>query len=124
MSNQNWWAQKLGGQPVAPIYTQPVQQPQQPQPNNLIPNGQNNNNTPPVVARISERCPGCGSSNYGGATPESRKRCYDCGYPIVQSGSGMGRGIVSGQQTAGAPQPAKQVQSGGWNPNVIIGKIE
>jgi hypothetical protein len=36
----------------------------------------------------------------------------------------MGRGIVSGQQSAGAPQPSRQVQAGGWNPNVIIGKIE
>ena len=122
MSNQNWWASKLGGQPAAPSYTPPVQQPMQPQQPNPIPAGQNS--TPPVVGRVAERCPGCGSNNYGGATPESRKRCYDCGYPLVQSGSGMGRGIVSGQQTAGAPQPAKQVQAGGWNPNVIIGKIE
>lgn len=122
MSNQNWWAQKLGGQPSAPSYTPQVQQPVQPQRPNFIPTGQTS--TPPVVAAPTERCPGCGSNNYGGATPESRKRCYDCGYPIVQSGSGMGRGIVSGQQTAGAPQPAKQVQAGGWNPNVIIGKIE
>lgn len=121
MSSQNWWAQKLGGQPSAPVVTQPVTTANTQRPN-LIPNGQNN--TPPIVAAPTERCPGCGSNNYGGATPESRKRCYDCGYPIVQSGSGMGRGIVSGQQTAGAPQPAKQVQPGGWNPTTIIGKLE
>jgi ribosomal protein L37E len=119
MSNQNWWAQKLGGQPAAPTYRAPAQpQPQQP---NLIPTGQNN--LPPVQHAVTERCPGCGSNNYGG-TAETRKRCYDCGYPIVQSGSGMGRGITSGPRTEGAPQPAKQVQAGGWNPNVIIGKIE
>lgn len=118
MSNQNWWASKLGGQPAAPVqqpYVPNVQRPAQ------VPPVQN---TPPVAAPpMAERCPGCGSNNYGG-TAETRKRCYDCGYPIVQSGSGMGRGIVSGQQTAGAPQPSRQVQAGGWNPNVIIGKIE
>jgi len=122
MSNQSWWANKLAGQsapqqPAQPPYVAPQPatyvQPQQPQ-------------YPPSQQRTpqAERCPGCGSNNYGGATPESRKRCYDCGYPIVQSGSGMGRGIVSGQQTAGAPQPARQVANGGWNPTTIIGKIE
>lgn len=119
MSNQNWWAQKLGGQPSAPVFQPPapntVQRPAQ------VPPMQN---TPPVVAPpMAETCPNCRSSNYGG-TAETRKRCYDCGYPIMQSGSGMGRGIVSGQQTAGAPQPARQVANGGWNPTTIIGKIE
>lgn len=119
MSSQNWWASKLGGQPSAPA---PIQQPRPQQPN-LIPAGQNNS-TPPVVASPSERCPGCGSFNYGGATPESRKRCYDCGYPIVQSGSGLGKGITSGPQASGPAQPAKQVPTGGWNPTTIIGKLE
>ena len=110
MSN-NWWANKLGGQPsntfqTPPPAPRPVQQP-----------------TPPVEnIRVSERCPGCGSQNYGGATPESRKRCYDCGYPIVQSGTGM-RGVNTGQSAAGPAQPAKQVSTGGYNPTTIIGKI-
>jgi hypothetical protein len=36
----------------------------------------------------------------------------------------MGKGIVSGQGSAGPAQASRQVQSGGWNPGVIIGKIE
>ena len=122
MSNQNWWANKLGA-PAAP------QQPQrqgvvQPQPATYVQPQQPQ--YPPVQQATPqmERCPGCGSSNYGGATPEARKRCYDCGYPIVQSGSGLGRGIQGGPRAEGPVVPAKQVQAGGWNPTTIIGKLE
>jgi hypothetical protein len=89
-SNADWFAKKLGQQPQqpqtpAPTYVAPQPatyvQPQQPQ----YPPSQQA--TPQAL-----RCPGCGSGNYGGATPESRKRCYDCGYPIQQSGSGVGKG--------------------------------
>lgn len=117
MSSQNWWASKLTGTPSTPTYSPPpVQQP------NRIPAGQNN--TPPVVASPTERCPGCGSNNYGGATPEARKRCYDCGYPIVQSGSGMGRGISGGPRPEGAVEATKQIPTGGFRPDIIIGKLE
>lgn len=119
--SSNWWANKLGGQPV-PQQTptavpQPSQAPQQmPQQYNY----------PPVQQQVpmTERCPGCGSGNYGGASPEARKRCYDCGYPIQQSGSGMGTGIVGqGGQAAGPATPATQIATGGWNPTTIIGHI-
>lgn len=124
MSNADWFAKKLGTNPpqqaVAPnspqyVAPQPATyaQPSQPQ-------------YPPTqqMTPQAERCPGCGSGNYGGATPEARKRCYDCGYPIQQSGSGAGTGIVGqGGQSAGPATPAVQVQSGGWNPTTIIGHI-
>jgi len=119
--SSDWWANKLGSgarpapqallqQPQQPAFSQPQQQP----------------NYPPVqqTAPLTERCPGCGSGNYGGATPESRKRCYDCGYPIQQSGSGVGNGIVGqGGQSSGPAQASKQVQAGGFNPQTIIGHI-
>lgn len=117
--SSNWWANKLG-----------TQQPVQPQQPNLIPSGQTQpnlipagqNNTPPTRYTPADKCPGCGSGNYGGATPESRKRCYDCGYPIQQSGSGMSG--IRGPQAEGPTQPAKQVHSGNnFNPQGIIGKI-
>lgn len=121
-NNADWWAKKLGNPPApAPVMPQvPMAQPmpatyqQPPQPQ-----------YPPTVQVTpqAERCPGCGSGNYGGATPEARKRCYDCGYPLVQSGSGMGRGIVGQGGTASAAQPARQVETGGFNPQTIIGKI-
>jgi len=125
--SSDWWSKKLTGQPAsyppvaqpAPQIPQqfqqpvqpPVQQPAQPQQPRL-----------PQSAMNASRCPGCGSGNYGGATPESRPRCYDCGYPITQSGTGI-PGINQGQ-ASGPTQAAKQVQTGGWNPTTIIGKID
>lgn len=119
--SQDWWSKKLTGQPPSyppvapqpipvtpsPQFQQPVQQPQQPR--------------LPQSARVDSRCPGCGSGNYGGATPESRPRCYDCGYPITQSGTGV-PGVNTSQ--GGPVQAAKQVATGGWNPTTIIGKVE
>ena len=113
--SSNWWANKLGTTPAPrqdpvqqPVYQQQPQVPQQPQ------------YIPPVA---SNNCPGCGSSNYSSAGG-GRPRCYDCGYPIQQSGSGMGKGIVSGPQPTGPVQAAVQVETGGWNPTTIIGKLE
>ena len=127
MSTSNWWANKLGApavpqqQPVQPQYqapqqyAPPAQQYAPPRPQAYPPQPQQ---------YVDSSCPGCGSGNYGGATPEARKRCYDCGYPIQQSGSGVGKGIVSGGgQASGPTQAAVQVQSGGWNPTTIIGHI-
>lgn len=122
MSN-NWWANKLG----APAPQTPSTPPQSPvyQPANPLPVQQSypqSYQSAPITPP-ADRCPGCGSSNYGGATPEARKRCYDCGYPITQSGSGMGRGVMGQNGSGGTPQPAKQVQSGGWNPTTIVDRI-
>ena len=115
MTNSDWFAKKLGQQPPAQSYpapTQPAyvapqpaqyQQPQQPQ---YPPSQQMTPQAP--------RCPGCGSDNYGGSG-NTRPRCYDCGYPVQQSGSGLGKGIV-GQGGGGGPaQPSRQVQTGGFN---------
>ena len=130
MSSNNWWANKMGGQPSAPGYpaTTPVppQQPPQPVPYNPVPQQQ-----PPAMeqprlpqsAMASSRCPSCGSGNYGSTTPESKARCYDCGYPVVQSGSGMGTGIQGGG-AAGPAQPARQISTANnFNPQGIIGHI-
>lgn len=121
MSN-DWWSRKMGV-PATPQATpqQYVQQPQAP----VQPQQQPQNY--PVVQQtmpLTERCPGCGSGNYGGATPESRKRCYDCGYPIQQSGSGLGNGISGQGGTGGPAQPSKQLNTGNnFNPQTIIGHI-
>jgi hypothetical protein len=117
--SSNWWANKLGSTPAPrPQPVAPQAQPQQQQPVYQQPPSY------PTVQQtvpLSERCPGCGSNNYGGATPESRKRCYDCGYPIVQSGTGVSG--VNSPRADGPTQAAKQVQAGGFNPNTIIGHI-
>lgn len=115
----NWWAKKLGTPvPQSPAPQAPLQQPQptyqQPAQSQYPPSQQ---------IQMTPRCPGCGSGNYGG-TGDTRPRCYDCGYPIQQSGSGVGTGIIGNQPKADGPaQAAKQVQTGGFNPTTIIGKI-
>jgi hypothetical protein len=125
MSNNDWFARKLNlPQQPAPIMPQvPMAQPQpatyaQPQQPQYPPTQQ--------MSAHSQRCPGCGSGNYGSSAlaPEARARCYDCGYPIQQSGSGVGSGIVGqGGQASGPAQPTVQVQTGGFNPTTIIGHI-
>lgn len=114
MSNADWWAKKLGTPnpaPVQPRIEPPmVQAPPatyaQPQVPTYPPSQQM---TPPAA-----RCPGCGSENYSGATG-SRPRCYDCGYPIQQSGSGLGKGVITPGSGGGPATPAKQVATGSFN---------
>lgn len=121
MSN-NWWANKLGQQaPQQAPYVPPSQlPPTTPQPPYYPP--EVNQQSLPQSAAPAARCPGCGSGNYGG-TFESRARCYDCGYPLQQSGSGVGKGVTGGPQASGPTQAAKQVEPGGFNPQTIIGHL-
>lgn len=45
-------------------------------------------------------------------------RCYDCGHPVTQSGSGVG--------STRSNEPAKkavQVESGGYSPTTIVGRV-
>ena len=125
MSNSNWWAGKIGtpvstNQPTPP-YTPPAPAPYNPIPQPPAP--QQTTRTPEASSAAS-RCPGCGSGNYGRSqmAPEAKARCYDCGYPVVQSGSGVGTGI---QQPGGGPAtPARQISTANnWNPQGIIGHI-
>jgi hypothetical protein len=53
----------------------------------------------------ADGCPDCQSPNYFGATPAARKRCFDCGYPIIQSTSGVSNVGASG---GAAGTPARQ----------------
>jgi len=120
MSN-SWWAQRLGTQAPASSPTPPVAPPSV-TPYNPVPQ-----QYPPVTPQssmTSARCPGCGSGNYGSADPAVKARCYDCGYPVVQSGSGMGKGITGGQ-ASGPATPARQTNTANnFNPQGIIGRID
>jgi hypothetical protein len=68
----------------------------------------------------NEHCPSCGSANYMAPQGTQMKRCLECGYPVVQSGSG----VSAVGATDGSVKAAKQVQSGGYNPGTIVGKVE
>lgn len=140
MSN-SWWANKLNQNPAQPPSTPWVPQPQAPvQPGYVspYPTATPNQAYPPVnqpyspdpalqghrlpaSATSPNRCPNCSSGNYGKMTPETAPRCYDCGYPLQQSGSGMPGVRVP---TNGNTQAAKQVSTANnFNPNVIVDKI-
>lgn len=116
----DWWSKKLANtQPQttqAPIQsTPPVVQPE---PRTHTPSG----NRLPESAALASRCPNCSSGNYGKVSPEAKARCYDCGYPIQQSGSGAPGVRVP---TEGPVQPAKQIStSNNFNPTTIIGRVE
>jgi hypothetical protein len=128
MSNADWYAKKLGSQKppspapqTSPNPMLPYRQAQQ-APN--VPVAYDQKNDQVVVKAQSalnpENCPGCFSGNYFAPLGTQRKRCYDCGYPIVQAGTGVG-----GTGNGGTPIAAKQVgQSGGFNPTTIVGRLE
>lgn len=120
MSN-SWWANKLGNQPpqqaqnyLPPVAPQaPVQQQPPGQPAQRLPSS----------AQSYDRCPNCASGNYGKMPgfPEAKARCYDCGYPLTQSGTGMpGMHIPSNGNTVAATQINT---ANNFNPNVIIDRI-
>jgi len=129
MTNSDWWSKKMGAAsatrqdspPTGPSrsvpYTPPPQQPNvqvnyDPNLDQLVTKAQS--------AKKNDYCPNCSSGNYFAPAGTQRMRCYDCGYPVMQGGSGAG--MPSG---SGAPAtPAKQVgQSGGFNPNIIVDRI-
>jgi len=124
MSNADWWAQKLGntqpvqqGRPVPNIPMPPSQQPMTPMPTfQQQPSAGRAQSASQVLS-----CPECGSGNYmsvAGTAP----RCFDCGYPIEQSGSRYGN--LSTARVEGAAQSARGNDTkSNWNPQGIIGTI-
>lgn len=128
MANSDWWAQKLGGKGPNPmptpatgptpgsVYRPPTQTPNvqinyDPQQDQVI--------SKAVSSRVSDVCPNCLSGNYFAPQGTQRMRCYDCGYPVVQSGSGAGMP----SESSGPTQKAKQVGSSGFNPSIIVDRI-
>lgn len=116
----NWWANKLSetassSRAPAPTNNLPFRRPSEPPRAPYRP--------PAAVAapppKVEERCPGCNGVNYMSAPNSNYKRCYDCGYPLVQSGTG-----VSATHADAPTKSAVQVQTGGYNPSVIVGKVD
>lgn len=124
MSNANWWANKLGQQPA-----------QQPRPANIpMPPSQQpmTSYTPPQQvqpplsraqsANQTQMCPDCGSNNYM-SVANAAPRCYDCGYPLQQSGSRYG--ALTGAKVEGAAKGARGNDvTNNFNPQQIIGRID
>jgi hypothetical protein len=125
MSNADWFSRKLGnpqpvqqGRPTNMPPMPPSQQPMQP-----MPTFQQPPQSKAQSANSYDTCPDCGSGNYMAATPQVAKRCYDCGYPVQQSGSRFGS--LAGAHTEGAAKASMGNDStSNWNPQGIIGRID
>lgn len=116
--SSNWWASKITGNQTAKPLTVSSVPPTTPQPVYLPPEVRDHKL--PQSATTVSHCPGCNSQNYSGAE-NSRPRCYDCGYPLQQTGSGM-KGMSVPME--GPTKAAKQVSTeNNFNPQGIIGHI-
>ena len=122
MTSSDWWSKKLATpqqnsaarqsipmppsqQPMTP-YTPP--QPQQPQ-------------TKAQSANQNTPCPECYGNNYM-AVANAAPRCYDCGYPITQSGSSYSS--LAGAHVEGSAKSAMgNDTTNNFNPQGIIGRI-
>lgn len=113
----DWFSRRLG---ITPSQPAPVQQPTPQQPSNPgLPEVE-----PPKTTydKNEGMCPGCGSGNYFSQQrtlhgQQGSWRCYDCGYPIVQAGSGAGTSTKAEGPVKPARQPASSV---GWQPQATF----
>ena len=108
----NYWDRKLkNAQPQRPL-------PPMPGANRL-------GDSPPVrpVPRMPEedRCPECGSPNYGSPANSTVKRCFDCSAGATYRNSTSGGPPI---RSEGAVKAAKQVPVKGYKPNEIVGRIQ
>ena len=74
---------------------------------------------PTLSSLQTDHCPACVSTNYMAAPGTQFKRCFDCGYPVVQAGTGVG-----GAASDGTVHKATQVAGSGFNPTVIVGRVQ
>lgn len=127
MNNADWWANKLAQQGTAPQVGRPInnipmppsQQPLQPMPT-FQPNPTPTRQLPSSSQTAS--CPDCGSANFM-AIQNAAPRCFDCGYPLEQSGSRFGN--LAGAHVEGAAKQATGNDgTSNWNPQGIIGRID
>lgn len=128
----DFWQKRLGTPPAPRTAPLPAQRawwddtPQSaPQPETVAPihPGEHIVPTPPTdlpSTRNSGHCPSCYSENYFKGTANSAWRCYDCGYPIQHSTSG----VISTTSSNGPAIAARQVSTANnYNPGIIIGRV-
>ena len=126
-SSADWFSRKLQGtqpaqqgRPMATPAMPPSQQPMAPMPQQF-----QQVNDPARLAQSAshtQTCPECNSGNYF-AFQNSSARCYDCGYPISQSGSRYGS-LSTARVEGGVSQAQGNNTANNWNPQGIIGRIQ
>lgn len=122
--SQPWWM------PASVPRQEPVEQLIEPQPY------EDGEISPERAAKLSRlapssqqtgMCPACNSGNYitisnTQVAGKGTSRCYDCGYPIIQSSSGDTLPSTGGE---GKPaRAAKQLAPAGYHPDMIVGRVE
>jgi ribosomal protein S27E len=126
MNNADWWANKLAGNaPQAPVGRPDNMPPMPPsqQPMAQMPSFQPQTASKAASASQTATCPDCGSGNYMSPSSQIALRCYDCGYPISQSGGRFG--ALTGARVEGAAKAANgNDTTNNWNPQGIIGRID
>ena len=122
MTNADWWAKQLGVKPQ-PVQSNPMPPSQQPMTPYIPPQPQPQvSATKAQSARQTELCPNCNGTNYM-SVQGTKPRCYDCGYPIEQSGSKYGS--LTGAKVEGATKAATgNDATNNWNPQQIVGRID
>jgi ribosomal protein L37E len=128
VSNADWWAKQLGAQPQAPQQVpvaapRPANNPMPPsqQPMTQFQQPQQQASRAQSASQTAT-CPECGGTNYM-SVQKAAARCYDCGYPLSQSGSRYGS--LTGAKVEGNVKSAigNDTQSN-WNPQGIIGRVD
>ena len=117
MSNADWWAKQLGTQtPVAQPRpaNNPMPPSQQPMTQYSAPQPQQPNVSKAQSVSQTQSCPECGGNNYMSPSQTIALRCYDCGYPVGQSGSRYG--ALTGAKVEGSARAAIGNTTGGFNP--------
>ena len=124
MTNADWWAKQLGTQPAQPQQARPADVPMPPSQQPMTPYQAPQPQAPSLrigSASQTQSCPECGGNNYM-AVQNAAPRCYDCGYPISQSGSRYG--ALTGAKVEGNTKSATgNDTASNWNPQGIIGRI-
>ena len=118
MSNADWWSKQLGSKPAPVQPTRQINNPmppsQQPMTPYVPPQQQAPTQSKAQSASQNQPCPECGGGNYMSPSQTIALRCYDCGYPVQQSGSRYG--ALTGAKVEGAAKGAIGNTTGSFNP--------
>jgi hypothetical protein len=122
MNNADWWARKLAEQnPTQPRQDPTPNMPMSQQPMAQMPQLQQPTSERAQSASQTASCPDCGSANYM-SVANAAPRCFDCGYPLEQSGSRYGS-LAGAHVEGSARSAAGNDPTSNWNPQGIIGRI-